>query len=163
MQICLLVSIIDFIIINLVVLVHWSAVDGILPALVKLLILTARIVVQHWSLLDRGKLLSRVNTVMIVIFTWTSHLDHIHDILGVWVLLLAQVEHFEFLAYGRFVTSGLDVAERAQGLLRLTSLLRMGEALVLLDLSQSLLLFHAEFYVIQSFIRKSDQIRSDCQ
>ena len=88
----------------------------------------------------------------VVVTTWAAHLDHIHHVLRIGVLLLPQVEHFEFLPDWRFMASRLNIAERAERLLGLTVLFRVGEALVLFDLCESLLLFETEFNVVERFI-----------
>ena len=54
-----------------------------------------------------------------------------------------------------------DVAERSQRLLRTAVLLRVSKALVLLDLSESLLFFDAKLDVIEGFIGKTDQVGRD--
>ena len=81
-------------------LLRGSTMYRILPTLIELRVLTPNGVVQHGRLLDCLKSAPRMLPMNILVSTRAAHLDHIHDILRVWVLLLTQVEHFEFLAHG---------------------------------------------------------------
>jgi len=94
--------------------------------------------------------------VMVVVFTRATHLDHVHDVLGVGILLLPQVQHFEFLPDGWVVPCPMNSAERAKRLFRLAAFLSVSKALVLLYVSKSLLFFQTELDVIQGFVRKTD-------
>ena len=94
----------------------------------------------------------------VIVTAGAAHFDHIHHVLCVRVLLLPQVEHFEFLPHRWIMPSRLNIAERTKWLLCLTVFLRVSEALVLLDLCQSRFFFHTELHIVQSFVWKSDQV-----
>ena len=98
-----------------------------------------------------------------IILTRTSHLDHIHNVLGVRVFLLPQIQHFEFLPHRRVVTLSLNGPERAQRLLGTAVFFRVREALVHFNLSKSFLFLESKFDVIQRFVGKSNQIWGDRQ
>lgn len=98
-----------------------------------------------------------------IILTRTSHLDHIHNVLGVRVFLLPQIQHFEFLPHRRVVTLSLNGPERAQRLLGTAVFFRVREALVHFNLSKSFLFLESKFDVIQRFVRKSNQVWGDRQ
>ena len=91
-----------------------SSMDRVLPHLVKVWILSAHAIVQNWSLFDCLEDLARLASMNVVIAAWAAHLDHVHHILCVWVLLLPQVEQFEFLPHWRVVSVPGDIAERAE-------------------------------------------------
>ena len=76
-----------------------SPVDRVLPALVELRVLASHIVVQDWRLIHCLERTARMLPMNVVIAARTAHLDHIHDVLGVGVLLLPQIEHFKFLPH----------------------------------------------------------------
>ena len=46
-----------------------------------------------------------------IVLAWATHLNHVHDVLGVRILMLAQIQHFEFLPHWRVVPLGLNIAE----------------------------------------------------
>ena len=52
-----------------------------------------------------------MGSMNVVISAWAAHLDHVHDILCVGVLLLPQVQHFEFLPDRRVLALSINVAE----------------------------------------------------
>ena len=54
-----------------------------------------------------------MGSMNVIISAWAAHLDHVHDVLCVGVLLLPQVQHFEFLADRRVVALGIYVSEGA--------------------------------------------------
>ena len=91
-----------------------SSMDRVLPHLVKVWILSAHAIVQNWSLFDCLEDLARLASMNVVIAAWAAHLDHVHHILCVRVLLLPQVEQFEFLPHWRFVAVPGDIAEGAE-------------------------------------------------
>lgn len=126
-------------------------VNSVFPDMIKGRVSTAHVIVHYWRFLYRLEGFTRMHFVGLVLGGAGEAL-HVHDVLGVGVLLLAQLEHFEFLAHGRVVLLVRDDAEGAQRLLRHTVLLSVSEALVLFNLSDSLLLFEAELDVIDSFV-----------
>ena len=140
-----------------------STMNSVFPALIELRILTPHVVVEYWRLFNWFQSATWMLPMHIFISTRAAHLDHINHVLCVGIFLLPQVEHFEFLPHRWIGSSRLNIAERAQGLLRLTVFFRVREALVLFDLSESGLFFHAKFDVIECFVWKTDQIRSDGQ
>jgi len=131
-------------------------VYGVFPALIKLKIFAPDVVVQDGCLVLALEDFARVTSMDAVILTWTSHFDHIHNVLSVRVFLLPQIEHFEFLPHRRVVTLALDGAERAQRLLGTAVFFRVRKALVHFDLSKSFLFLESKLDVIQSFVRKAD-------
>ena len=116
-------------------LVRGSPMYRVFPTLIELWVLTSHVVMQDWRLIHCLERAARMLPMHIIISTWAAHLYHIHNILGVRILLLPQIEHFKFLPHWWVVPSRLNIAERAQRLLRLTIFLSMSKALVLLDLS----------------------------
>ena len=135
-------------------------VDGVLPDIVKRWVPPSHIVVHDGRVLDGLEGFARSHTVGLVL-GGTAHALHVHDVLGVRVLLLAQFQHFEFLAHGRVVLLVRDDAEGAQRLLRHAVLLRVREALVLFNLSDSLLFFEAELDIVDSLVGEAHQIWRD--
>lgn len=136
----------------LINIIRSTPVDRVFPALVELRVLASHIVMQDWRVNHCLERAPRVLSMHIIIAAWAAHLDHIHNVLGVGVLLLSQVEHFKFLPHWRVVPCCLNIAERAQRLLRLAIFLGMCEALVLLDLGEPCFFFHTEFYIVKCFI-----------
>ena len=132
--------------------------NRVLPAVIEVWILTAHAVVKNWRLVDRLEHLTRLATMHIIVLTWVAHLDHIHHVLSIRVLLLPQIEQFEFLTHWRLVSIAGNVAVRAQRLFCNAIFFRMCEALVLLNLCQPLFFFHTEFDVIECIIRKAHQV-----
>ncbi len=90
-------------------LLRSSTMDGVLPALVELCIISTHTVVQNWSLLDCLECLSRPFPVF-KILRRTAHCNHIHNVLCVGILCLSQVQCFEFLPHWRVVTLCIDLA-----------------------------------------------------
>ena len=136
----------------LINLIGGAPVDRVFPALVKLRVFASHIVMQDWRVIHCLERAPRVLPMHIVIAAWAAHFYHVHDILGVGVLLLPQIKHFKFLPHWRIVPRCLNIAERAKGLLCLAILLGMCEALVLFNLSEPCFLFHTEFYIVKGFI-----------
>ena len=125
-------------IVFLVHLMHrgMPVVDGVFPDIIKGRISPTHVIVHYWRFLYRLEGFTRLHLVGLVLGGAGEAL-HVHDVLGVGVFLLAQLEHFEFLAHGRVVLLVRDDAERAQRLLCHAVLLGMSEALVLFNLSDS--------------------------
>ena len=140
-----------------------SSMDSILPALIELRVFASNMIMQDWCMFNRLKRSSRMLPVNIFIATWAAHFDHIHNVLGIRIFLLPQVKLFEFLPHWWVMSSCLNIAERAQWLLSLTIFFGVREALVLFNISESHLFFCTKIDVIERFVWKPNQIRSDCQ
>jgi len=84
----------------IVCLIGSSTMDRALPALIELRILSSHVITQNRRLLYRLEHLARVAMMISIVTARASHLNHIHYVLGVWILLLSEVEQFEFLPHG---------------------------------------------------------------
>ena len=70
-----------------VFLFRGTSMDCILPYIIKLLVLSSYIIMQYWLSNHIFQFLSRLFPVVNV-FAWRTHLCHVKDILGIWILLL---------------------------------------------------------------------------
>ena len=85
-------------------------VDGVFPDIIKGRISPTHVIVHYWRFLYRLEGFTRLHFVGLVLGGAGEAL-HVQDVLGVGVLLLAQLEHFEFLAHGRVVLLVRDDTE----------------------------------------------------
>ena len=90
-----------------------TAMDGVFPYLIELLVFTSHIVVKYWLFPNCFQSLSRMLSV-IRVFAWRTHLDHIEYILCVGIFLLFQIKCFEFLAHRGLVALVGNITEWAQ-------------------------------------------------
>ena len=89
LDVCMLVVVMIFYL--LMTLSSGSSVNCVLPAFIKVGIFTTDIVVQNWSLLDSLKYFARLASMNIIISTGATHLNHVHHILRIWILLLLEI------------------------------------------------------------------------
>jgi len=161
LDVCVVVVVQLLFFINLGGVLSLTSVDGVFPTLVKLAVLASDAVVKHWRSLDGFEDFAGLLTVRVLVVRVDPHVHHVHHVLRVRVLLLPQIQLFKFLADRRCVSVGLNCAERPQRLFDRAILFRMSEALVLLNLRESLLFFKAELDVVEGFVGETHQVGRD--
>ena len=129
-----------------------TTVNGVFPALIKLGVFATDVVVQHRGHCHRLDHFAR-HLPVVVVLRLHAHRHIVHHVLRVGVLLLPQIEHFEFLPHRRLVGIFLNCAERAQRLLDPAALLQVSKALVLFNLSYSLFLFDTKLNIVKGVVR----------
>ena len=101
-----------------------STMNCVLPYIVELVIFSSNVIVQNWLPSDSFESASWVLSV-IFILAWWAHLNHVKNVLCVWVLLLLQIQHFELLPHWRLMALSCNVSERSQWFLFTTIHLRI--------------------------------------
>ena len=88
----------------------------VFPYIVELVIFSSYIIMQNGLPFDSFESTPWVLPVVFVFARW-AHLNHVKNILCVWILLLLQIKHFELLPHRRLMALNCNVSERSQWLL----------------------------------------------